>query len=108
MSRLTSLLVLLFASVVSAQAPPIAKKVPHVESLHGDRLIDEYRWLRHKGARDVEAYLRAEAHYAEEMMKPTAGLQERLYQEMLARIQEDDADPAWQLGAWKYYTRTEK
>ena len=37
--------------------PPIAKKVPHVVTLHGDKRVDDYYWLREKTNPEVIAYL---------------------------------------------------
>jgi oligopeptidase B len=41
-------------------------------------------------------------------MKPTEGFQEALYQELLARIKEDDQTVPSRRGDWLYYSRTEK
>src|SRR4051812_6913716 len=88
--------------------PPVARKVPHTVQLHGDTLSDDYFWLRNKGTPEVEQYLRAEAAYADAMMKPTEPLQKTLYEEMLSRVQETDtAAPFLKDGYW-YYSRTEK
>ena len=88
--------------------PPVARKVPHTVELHGETLSDDYFWLRNKGTPEVEQYLRAEAAYADAMMKPTEPLQKTLYEEMLSRVQETDtAAPFLKDGYW-YYFRTEK
>src|SRR5882724_11538515 len=70
--------------------PPTAKKVPHVTTIHGERLVDNYYWLRQKDDPEVLAYLRAVDAYTDWFMKPTKPLQETLYKEMLGRIQEPD------------------
>jgi oligopeptidase B len=88
--------------------PPVARKEPRHTQLHGDALRDDYFWLRNKGTPEVEAYLRAEAAYADAMMKPTEALQKALYQEMLSRIQEDDSTAPVRFGSHWYYSRTEK
>src|SRR3954470_19763637 len=88
--------------------PPVARKIPHTVQLHGETLSDDYFWLRNKGTPEVEQYLRAEAAYADAVMKPTEPLQKTLYEEMLSRIQETDtAAPFLKDGYW-YYSRTEK
>lgn len=87
--------------------PPIAAKEPHRTEIHGDTLVDDYFWLRHKGTPEVEAYLKSELAYSEAFMKPTEPLQQKLYDEMLARIQQTDANvPALDRGFY-YYSRTE-
>src|SRR3989475_8366630 len=88
--------------------PPVARKVPHVKQINGDTLRDDYFWLREKGTPEVESYLRAEAAYADALMKPTQPLQKTLYDEMLSRIQEDDSTPPVRIGSAWYYQRTEK
>ncbi|MCI0525608.1 MAG: S9 family peptidase, partial [Acidobacteria bacterium] len=54
------------------------------------------------------AHLKAEADYADAMMKSTAGFQEALYKEMLARIKETDENVPYRKGDYFYYTRTEQ
>ncbi len=88
--------------------PPAARKIPVVETLHGDRRQDDYRWLRRKDDPEVRAYLEAENAYADAVMQPTAAFQEALYREMLARIKEDDSSVPYRRGRHLYYSRTEK
>jgi len=88
--------------------PPVAKKIPEVTVLHDDIRQDDYFWLREKDNPDVTAYLCAENAYTAEVMKPTEAFQEALYQEMLARIKEDDSSVPYRRGAHFYYSRTEK
>jgi len=88
--------------------PPVARKEPHVTRINGDALQDDYFWLRNKGTPEVESYLRAEAAYADALMKPTEALQKTLYAEMLSRIQEDDSTAPVRIGSHWYYQRTEK
>ncbi|MBI1845641.1 MAG: S9 family peptidase [Candidatus Rokubacteria bacterium] len=89
-------------------SPPVAKTVPRVQVLHGDRLEDPYHWLREKGSPDVVAYLTAENAYTDAVMKGTEAIQESLYAEMLGRIKEDDQTVPFRRGEWLYYSRTEK
>src|SRR5205809_414692 len=70
----------------TAAAPPVAKKVPHPRTIHGDTFIDDYFWLREKGTPDVTAHLEAENAYTAAVMKPLEPLRETLYAEMLGRI----------------------
>src|SRR5207302_772964 len=88
--------------------PPVAKKVPKVDVVHGDRRQDDYAWLRHRDDPDVLAYLRAENAYADLVMTPTAPFQAALYAEMLGRIKEDDTTVPYRRGNHFYYSRTEK
>src|SRR3984893_16087812 len=88
--------------------PPVAKKAPKITVLHGDTLQDDYFWLREKDNPEVLAYLREENAYTGELMKPTEAFQDALYQEMLARIKEDDSSVPYRRGGHFYYSRTEK
>src|SRR5688572_988628 len=88
--------------------PPRARKDPRVTVILGDRLLDEYHWLRRKEDPEVHAYLDAENAYTEAVMKPTGAFQEALYAEMLGRIKEDDETVPYRRGGHYYYARTEK
>jgi oligopeptidase B len=88
--------------------PPVARKVPRIDLVHGEARQDEYFWLRRKDDAEVTACLEAENAYTEAVMKPTEAFQEALYQEMLARIKEDDQTVPYRRGAHFYYSRTEK
>jgi oligopeptidase B len=86
---------------------PVARRIPHVTTLHGERRVDDYHWLRDKDSPAVLAYLKAENAYTDRMMKPTLPLQEKLYQEMIGHLQETDRSVAYRDGDWLYYERTE-
>ena len=69
----------------SLPSPPIAKKIPKVTEINGQKMVDNYYWLRDKQNPDVRAYLEAENAYTDAVMKPTEPLQKKLYDEMLGR-----------------------
>ena len=87
--------------------PPVARKVPKTDVVHGDVRQDDYYWLREKDSPDVTAYLQAENAYTDAIMKPTEAFQDALYKEMLARIKEDDQSVPYPDHGWLYYSRTE-
>lgn len=87
--------------------PPVAKEVPTSRLLHGELRLDPYAWLRERDDPEVTAYLEAENAYTDAMMRHAEPLQEALYQEMLARIKEDDASVPARHGEYLYYSRTE-
>ena len=78
------------AAAQTAPAPPVATKIPVVSTLHGDRRVDDYAWLRGKDKPEVLAYLQAENAYTTALMKPTEALQQTLYDEMLGHIKQTD------------------
>jgi len=88
--------------------PPVARKVPKVDVIHGDRRVDDYHWLRNKADPEVAAYLEAENAYSDAVMRPTGPFQERLYKEMLALIQETDLSVPYRDAGYFYYSRTEE
>src|SRR5262245_52835381 len=88
--------------------PPMAKKVPKTEVLHGEKLVDDYFWLRERKNPEVKTYLEGENAFADAYMKPTEALQTKLYDEMLARIKETDLSVPYREGKYFYYSRTEK
>ncbi|WP_181952607.1 S9 family peptidase [Vulcaniibacterium gelatinicum] len=98
------------ASPQSLPPPPDAERRPHVvRAPHGAERNDEYYWLRddRRKAPDVLAYLEAENAYADAVMARLKPLQDRLYDEIVARIKQDDSSvPYRERGFW-YYSRYE-
>jgi oligopeptidase B len=88
--------------------PPVAAKRPKDVTVHADRRIDDYFWLREKGNPEVVRYLEQENAYTEAVLAPVKELRDTLYREMLARIKEDDASAPVPFLGYAYYTRTEK
>jgi oligopeptidase B len=92
----------------AAPEPPFARRRPRVLSAHGDRRVDPYYWLREKDNPEVIAYLEAENSYTDALMAPTIPLQERLYREIVGRIQETDySAPTLHKGWWTYVRTVE-
>ncbi len=88
--------------------PPSAARHSKDVSQHGDRRIDDYFWLRDRADPAVLEYLTAENSYTAAVTAPAAPLREKLFQEMVGRLQETDTSAATPDGAWLYYSRTEK
>jgi oligopeptidase B len=89
-------------------APPLARREPVEQVIHGDRRVDHYAWLRHKENPEVMAYLEAENAYTDAILRFTQEFQEKLYQEMLGRIQQTDLTVPYLLRGYLYFTRTEE
>jgi oligopeptidase B len=88
--------------------PPMTEKKTKTTKIHNDTMIDDYFWLREKSNPDVIAHLEAENAYADSLMKPTTGLQDKLYKEMVGHMKETDKTVPYQWGNYFYYTRTEQ
>ena len=86
--------------------PPFAPQRPRILEAHGDRRVDPYYWLREKGNPEVIHYLEAENSYADAVMASTVPLQERLYREIVGRVQETDTSAPTLYKGWWTYTRT--
>ena len=93
-----------------APVPPVAEQRPHqVTSPHGAIREDEYYWLRDDTREDADmlAYLNAENAYADAVMAGSKPLQEKLYQEIVGRIRQDDSSVPSRERGWWYYSRFE-
>lgn len=87
--------------------PPIAPRIPHPVTLHGDTWDDPYHWLRERENPATLAYLAAENAYYEQELQPLRPLADELYAELCARISPSDASVPVQQGEYLYYTRIE-
>ncbi|MBA3396712.1 MAG: S9 family peptidase [Deltaproteobacteria bacterium] len=94
---------------LAAPAPPVAARRPHaVVSPHGTR-DDPYYWMRDDERKDPEvlAHLAAENAYANAVLAPVTPLEDTLFAELRARVQEEDSTvPVFDRGYW-YYVRFE-
>jgi oligopeptidase B len=95
-------------SAATVPESPIARREPVEHVLHGDRRIDHYAWLRHKENPEVLDYLKAENAYTDSILNATEPFQEKLYKEMLGRIQQTDLSVPYRLRVYHYFTRTEE
>src|SRR5690242_20289270 len=91
-----------------APQPPMAEKKPKTTNIHGTTLVDDYFWLREKTNPAVMEHLKAEDEYTQTMMKHTAALQEKLYNEILGHIKQTDTNVPYRYGDYLYYSRTEQ
>nr|WP_256647243.1 S9 family peptidase [Thermomonas paludicola] len=99
-----------FASAQTPPTPPDADQKPHVvKAPFGAERQDEYYWLRDDARSNPEVlgYLDAENAYADALLAPLKPVQDTLYDEIVARIKQDDASvPSRERGYW-YYSRFE-
>jgi oligopeptidase B len=100
---------LLILAEAASPAPPVADKRPFtVLSPNGNRQ-DDYYWLRDDARKDpqVLAYLNAENAHADALLAHTKPLQEKLYDEIVSRIKQDDSSVPYRKNDWWYYSRWE-
>lgn len=108
---------LIFAFPMNAQnfsenkmnvTPPIAKKIAKKLEANGDVRIDNYYWLNNPDDPKVIDYLNAENEYYDKMTLHTKKFKDDLFEEMKARIKEDDQSVPYKLNGYFYITRYEK
>src|ERR1044072_7821213 len=91
-----------------APQPPMTEKKTKTTNIHGTSLVDDFFWLREKTNPAVMAHLKAEDDYTNTVMKPTAALQEKLYNEKINHIKQTDTNVPYRWGNYFYYSRTEE
>ena len=87
--------------------PPIAVKIKTELTEHGNTRTDNYFWLNQIDNPKVLEYLIAENDYADEILKHTEALQEKIYNEIIGRIKQDDTSVPYRDNGYFYYTRYE-
>jgi oligopeptidase B len=90
-------------------AAPVAATRPHaVTSPHGVR-TDPYYWLRDDARTNPEvlAYLNAENAYRERCLSGIKDFENALYEEIVARLKQDDATVPYRKNGYWYNTRYE-
>ncbi|MGO4221151.1 S9 family peptidase [Lysobacter sp. TAF61] len=94
----------------TAATPPDATRKPHVvKAPFGAQRDDEYYWLRDDKRKNPEmlAYLNAENAYADTLMAPLKPLENKLYEEIVSRIKQDDSSVPYHERGFYYYSRFE-
>ena len=87
--------------------PPKAKKIPVEIKMHGDIRIDNYQWLKDKNNPEVIEYLKEENAFAESYMEDTKAFQQKIYDEFVGRIKQDDVSAPYKRGEYMYYEKRE-
>jgi oligopeptidase B len=111
-SRALALIVTIGLGLVPASAwsrdlpqPPQAAKIKKELTIHGHTRLDPYYWLNDRSNPMVIDYLKAENVYTDAVMEPTRTLQEKLYQELVGRKQQNDVSVPYNENGYWYYTR---
>ncbi len=85
---------------------PSAPRRPHSLTYHGDTRVDPYYWLRDRENEEVLAHLRAENEFLNEQLASLKPLENLLFDEIKARIEETDISVPVRRGDWWYFERT--
>jgi oligopeptidase B len=84
---------------------PVAKIVPKADTLFGDIRVDNYYWLKNKADTSVIDYLKAENSYTQAMTANFMSLENKLYDEMVARLKQTDTSAVQEIDGYYYYSR---
>ncbi len=87
--------------------PPVAKIIPKELKQFDDVRIDNYFWLNDRENPEVIEYLNQENEYYNKMTAHTKDFQAVLFEEMKARIKEDDESVPYLYNGYYYITRFE-
>ncbi|MDI1317933.1 S9 family peptidase [Flavobacterium sp.] len=88
--------------------PPVAKIIPHQIEKHGHVRTDDYYWMNQREKPEVIEYLNQENEYYRQSTAHTEAFQKDLFEEMKARIKEDDESVPYLFNGYYYITRFEK
>ncbi|MBT8219688.1 MAG: S9 family peptidase [Bacteroidia bacterium] len=83
---------------------PIAKKVAKELTIHEDTRMDNYYWLNDREDQEVLDYLNSENAYKDEMLSHTEKAQEKLFDEIISRIKQDDNTVPYKDNGYMYQT----
>jgi oligopeptidase B len=88
--------------------PPVAATRPHSFARHGVTIDDPWAWLKDPAYPEVTdpailSYLEQENAYFEAAMAPHRPLVDTLFEEMKARVKQDDASVPQKDGDWLYW-----
>ena len=98
---------------------PMAEKSPKELEIHGDTRIDNYYWMKlsdeQKNAKEYDAhtqkvvdYLEAENKYTSSMMSHLENYQDKLFEEIKARIKQTDTSVPYFKNGYFYITKYEE
>jgi hypothetical protein len=87
-------------SATAAPVPPVAAKKAYLVTAPNGARQDEYYWLRDdtRQSQEMLAYLNAENAYRDAVMAHTDALRHSLYEELVGRLQPDEASVRYSSG----------
>jgi oligopeptidase B len=88
--------------------PPLAIKIKKKLSSNGNIRIDNYYWINERDNPRVINYIKAENEYTEQIMADYSEFKERIYNEIIGRIKQNDESVPYKENGYYYYTRFEE
>ncbi len=95
----------------TAKDYPVAEKQITTANIHGIELADEYAWLKDKNAENnpgIMDLIKKENEYTKKVLKNNVGLEKKLYDEIISKIDESDVSLPVQIDEYYYYSRDVK
>ena len=93
---------------VNSQEPPVASQKTTKLTKHNDVRTDDYFWMNERDSKPVLDYLKQENNYYNHVTGQIKDFRESLFQEMKARVKEDDESVPYKLNGYWYITRFEE
>lgn len=90
-----------------SNTPPAPTKKPRSMTAHGETLVDDYAWMKDAGYPqvtdpDILSHLAAENAYFEAVMRPNKALTATVFEELKARVSDDESSVPQRDGAYVY------
>ncbi|KAF9209013.1 hypothetical protein BGZ49_006706 [Haplosporangium sp. Z 27] len=94
---------------IELPTPPSCAAKPDVRvNVHGDRMIDNYSWLKDRENPEVLKYVKDENQYAIAALSHTEPLQKLLYNEFVSRLDTNEVSAKVTLAdGWRYYSKSQ-
>ena len=92
------------AAAVSLQGPPLAEPKPLAETLHGTRIVDNYRWLEDGKNPETQKWVEAEMSYTRAVLDPLPG-REQIHKRLTELLTIGNINVPQIGGKYYFYTR---
>src|ERR1700732_967033 len=92
------------APAVSSQGPPLAEPKPLAETLHGTRIVDNYRWLEDGKNPETRKWVEAEMSYTHAVLDPLPG-REQIHKRLTELLTIGNINVPQIGGKYYFYTR---
>jgi len=92
------------AAAVSSQGPPLAEPKPLAETLHGARIVDNYRWLEDGKNPETQKWVEAEMSYTRAVLDPLPG-REQIHKRLTELLTIGNINVPQIGGKYYFYTR---
>jgi prolyl oligopeptidase len=92
------------APAISTQGPPLAEPEPLAETLHGTRIVDNYRWLENGKNPETQKWVEAEMSYTRAVLDPLPG-REQIHKRLTELLTIGNINVPQIGGKYYFYTR---